>query len=161
MTIYSFDVPLSQFWTSLLFHVWFLLLLLGLHTVMASSKYPTELSHLSQVWLDATSSGRSPLVTISKIDLSSSLYTLTLHCLSFFLIHFTTWHRIGHLLKTLSLLIRCKHHENCLSFWDSKCTIFIELMNPCYGNEKCKIIRRIDIFGKKPKIICFIILHDD
>ena len=32
VTIYSLDVPLSQFWTSLLFHVWFLLLLLDLHT---------------------------------------------------------------------------------------------------------------------------------
>ena len=32
MTIYSLDILLSQFWTSPLFHVWFWLLLLDLHT---------------------------------------------------------------------------------------------------------------------------------
>ena len=35
MIIYSLDVLLSQFWTSLLFHVWFQLLLIDLHTAFS------------------------------------------------------------------------------------------------------------------------------
>ena len=39
MTIYSLDVLLSQFGTSLLFHVWFQLLLLDLHTDFSGGRW--------------------------------------------------------------------------------------------------------------------------
>ena len=39
MTKYSLDVLLSQYWTSLLFHVWFSLLLLDLHTGFSGGKW--------------------------------------------------------------------------------------------------------------------------
>ena len=38
MTVYSLDVLLSQFGTSLSFHVWFLLLLLDLHTDLSGGR---------------------------------------------------------------------------------------------------------------------------
>ena len=57
MTIYSLDVLLSQFGTSLLFHVQFLLLLLDLHTDFSGGRsgglvFPS-LSEFSTVYCDS------------------------------------------------------------------------------------------------------------
>ena len=46
LTIYSLDVLLSQFGTSLLFHVWFSLLLLDLHTGFSAGSQVVWYSHV-------------------------------------------------------------------------------------------------------------------
>ena len=62
MTIYSFYILLSQFWTSLLFHVQFLLLLLDLNTGFSGGRY----GNIIQVWYSHLSKSFSPFVVIHK-----------------------------------------------------------------------------------------------